>query len=133
MSLDKLKKDTDNLHLVKASLDAKTKEVLQQLKNKEIPLKDRWEIYTSLVKCNTLNNNDPFGDGFIGKLGSDLTVYDHFYIERYQTASFTDIYETILDAEEEWNEVLFAAREKNLEAWQEAVLESGYSSFTYDW
>ena len=133
MSVELLKASAVELVEKKKFLDSAIENTLHHLKDKSIPLQERWEVYTTLVEDNIINNNDPYGDGFIDVLGSNLTPYDHFYVEKHQTFSFTSVYETIMDADEEWNKDLFEAREKNLEAWQEAVLQSGYSSFTYDW
>lgn len=113
---------------VQAQLDT----ALTVLKDISIPLDQRWDRYTELVQSGAFNRNDPYGDGEIDTLGTNMTLYDDFYIERGETTNFIDMYERVMEAEEEYDEVLFAAQ-ANITKWQEAVLASGYSSFTYDW
>lgn len=107
--------------------------VLPLLKDTTLPLADRWDAYKELVENDILVNNEIYGDGMIDILGPNMTLYDDFSIDRHQTETFVDMYDRIMEADGEWEESLVKARETNLTAWQEAVLASGYSSFTYDW
>lgn len=108
------------------------------LMNKELPLEERWNAYLEIEKF--LPNNS-YGEGYIEKLGWEC-VYIGFGIDRYQTRSFSCIYECIQDNLEDMKEYpeddkYFDQYRKltpeQLDAWREAVLESGYGSFTNDW
>jgi hypothetical protein len=106
--------------------------LLAALKDTSRPLAERWTAYTALVNSHVSAYNKTYGDGFVSVLGENVTLYDSFHLERYTTTTFVEMYQQIIEADESSPE-LVAARETNLEAWQEAVLASGYSSFTYDW
>ena len=70
----------------------------------------------------------PICDGFICILDSDLCPYDDFNINRYQTLSYYEIYEKILNNYTEGEYSKF-----HIDKWRETVLNSDYGSFTYDW
>lgn len=110
------KKNTDTI--LAGAIDA--------LKNTDIPLTERWAAYTELVEKNIYNKNQLYGDGFIDDLGEGLTLYDEFYVERRETVKYVDMYERIMEDEDNYEQ-------ENISAWQEKVLQSGYTSFTYDW
>ena len=123
-------------------IDAKTRidnllePILVMLKNKKFNLNERWSAYTTLVSSGIFNKNEIFGDGLIDVLDQHmdaLTLYDYFYIEKGQTTNFTELYDRLMDADPKFDLKLVRARETNLAAWQEEVLQSGYSSFTFDW
>lgn len=100
----------------------------EYLKDKNIPVNDRWEVYSTVVDRNILKNNEIYGDGHIDILSSDreITLYDDFYIEKYQTESFTSMYAKIPELDDDLDQDV-------IDEWREAVLQSGYTSFTYDW
>lgn len=104
--------------------------VIAALKDVSIPLDQRWAAYTALVDENILVQCDDYGDGFVGILGDNVTLYDDFNIDRHQTGSFVNMYNQIVEADAD-NEFLAAAQD-HLAAWQERVLQSGYSEFIYD-
>jgi hypothetical protein len=107
--------------------------VLEGLKDTDYPLEHRWDAFVELCKNNVLVNNDTYGDGFIDQLSKTLCIRDDFLMDRHETMTFVSMYERIMEADGEWESALIEARETNLAKWQEAVLASGYSSFTYDW
>ena len=47
----------------KAVLDSNVENIIIQLKDTNLPLFDRWEAYTDLVRTGSLNRNVSFGDG----------------------------------------------------------------------
>lgn len=106
--------------------------MLEDLKNTSIPLDERWGAYTQLVKNDILTSDAIYGDGFIDTLGSNVTLYDDFYVERHQTEKYIDMYDRIMEASTEWEKNLIAMK-PNLPEWQEEVLASGNASFTHDW
>jgi hypothetical protein len=121
---------TDKLNKARAAQKADLNTLQTMLKDKSKPLDERWDAYVALVENNVLVNNDGYGDGCIYALAHNLTLYNDFYIDKHETASYPDMYEKIMD--ETASENLIAAR-VNIDAWREEVLASGYSSFTYDW
>lgn len=105
--------------------------LLVQLKDTSLPLDERWDAYTQLVNNDILVREMTYGDGFLDVLDKNGSMYDDFNTDRGQTLTFPDMYQMVMDGDE-WNESL-VAMQPNLPAWQEKVLASGYSSFTYDW
>lgn len=99
------------------------------LTNKAVPLEERWGVYKVMCRKRILVANDIYGDGYVDELsahdGTEPTIYDDFYIERYQTEQYVDLYDSIIDDG--------AYTSESIAAWQEKVLASGKSSFTYDW
>lgn len=118
--------------LVAASIGLRTDlpAIQEMLKDQSIPLEDRWSAYTDLVTNHILVNEASLADGFISTLGPNMTLYDDFNIDRYCSSTFPEMYDTIMDAEED---ELFAVQTTTLPAWQEQVLQSGLSGFEYDW
>lgn len=99
------------------------------LKNKSIPLDERWDSFTKLVESGVLNDIENYGDGFVDTLklgsGGELTPYDDFYIERHETSLYTDLFEKIdEDPEIDLDSVV---------KWKEEVLSKGSAGFVYDW
>ena len=108
--------------------------MLEDLKNKDIPLSNRWSAYTLLVANHIITREQSYGDGYLDDLGGDLTQYDHFNNGRHNTVRFIDMYDRIVDADPRWQSDLSQLQgTDNFVAWQERVLASGYASFTYDW
>lgn len=123
MSIELLELDLRNAQEIKRVLDIKLAGILEALRDTTISLFERWTVYHTLVTDGILNNSQIYGDGYIDVLAEGLTLYDDFYIDRYQTKLFTDMYEQILEN----------GKDYNIEAWQEAILQSGFSGFTNDW
>lgn len=111
-------------------IDEMTKLILDQLKVNDgglNTLDKRWRAFTIISKqvkmpCKT------YGDGFIDILSDNGSLYDDFYIERYQTMDYVNMYESIQEKLEEGE-----YNQENVDEWREAVLQSGYGSFIHDW
>jgi hypothetical protein len=104
--------------------------LLGTLTDKEIPLDDRWKTFTVLSKADLLPTAS-YGSGFIEEcFGSKFCIYDDFYVERYQTVKYVDLYDTMTSREVEVTERL---TEEMRDKWRERVLVSGFGSFTHDW
>jgi hypothetical protein len=103
-----------------------------QLVDQSIPLEERWAAYCTLVKQNILVNEESYGDGHIDMLGDNMTMYDDFNVERRETLTYPDMYERIMEADEQFEERLVKAQ-YNIIPWQEKILASGYSGFCHDW
>lgn len=118
---DRLEKLID----MKKTVDEGLPEFLTIITDETLALETRWEIYSTLCKFKILVNDEIYGDGHIDVLGNNLTVYDNFYIERHETFDYVDLLERIEQSD--------SLPKENLREWKEAVLQGGYSSFTYDW
>lgn len=109
--------------------------VLNSLKDKSIPLDERWEAFEILVNGNVFNKIETYGDGYIDTLvrvdGKESTLYDNFYIERHETTKFPDMLEKILEPAWKTNEMEYTP--ESIVKWKEKVLASGNSGFTNDW
>lgn len=117
----------------KEELDSNLKIVLESLKDTSVPLDERWDVYKVLVKKNIIIETESYGDGFIESFlesssGRELTPYDDFYIERYETTSYTSLWDRIKDRVDQ--DVITA---ESADRWREKVLASGQAGFRYDW
>ena len=104
-------------------------EFLKALKNKQLDIDARWEAYVAMVNNKVLNDIEPYSSGYIELITNNRNaIIGVFYIERYQTMLYPDMYENILDMSEfeNWSD-------EAIQNWREAVLKSGKSGFTFDW
>lgn len=90
--------------------------------NKNNSLEDRWQAFELVYKELP---TELYGNGFIDELGSNVALYDDFYVERHETVSYKDMWDRIRDYDEYSEEVC--------DHWRECVLASGDGSFRYDW
>lgn len=125
MSIHAITEQVTELVKKKNQIDEAVALTLSCLTNPAYDLEDRWQLYLQIVNNNLLDNIELFGDGFIDTLGGNLTIYDNFYAERYQTVEYFDMWDTILEDEHGTSETR--------DEWREKVLASGYSGFKYDW
>lgn len=118
------------LVMAKASLDANLKLVLESLKDTYVPLDGRWTVYDTLVKRGILTKIDLCGDGFLDDLDTEreLTLYDDFYVNRYETVRYVDMMEKMSGDYGRIN-----VTPESLSKWKEKVLRSGTAGFRYDW
>jgi len=116
-----------------AALQSQLPPILEQLKDTSIPLDERWEVYTVLVDQNLFVKDDGYGDGELrAAFDPDrVSLYDDFHLDRGQSMTFPEMWEAMNDEDFEGGDVYDAEGAKD--KWREAVLASGYSSFTYDW
>jgi len=115
---------------IKGDLDNALDMLIDELKNTDLDLDERWSAYVDLVNDNVLTNTELYGDGYIDILG-DFTLYDHFHIERRETVTFVSILEHLEEMIEDDEEDV-TTPEKIIE-WKEKVLASGFASFEFDW
>jgi len=115
-------------------IDEHMQPILESLKDKSIPLEERWAAYSELVKNDILTEIETYGDGFVDVLGDNITLHDDFYIELHQMSRYTTMYQSVAEAQGDcaWEEKLFSVQ-KNLPEWQEQVLASGRAGFINDW
>jgi hypothetical protein len=113
------------------------------LTDKTVPLDERWAAYKEVAELLPINS-DYTGNVFEKILG-DISLYDEFNIDRYQTARYVDQVEGLEDdldwAEEEVDVTYAQPREVYVPAYnreqitqiKEEVLASGTQGFIYDW
>jgi hypothetical protein len=108
------------------------------LANKDIDLETRWASYLAVEKFLPI---DPYSYGFIDKL-SWQSPYDDLGMDRYQTRSFSQVWEMIQEnladmINYEETDTYFDQYRKltaeQMNDWREAVLASGFGGFTNDW
>jgi len=116
-----------------AALQSQLPPILEQLKDTSIPLDERWDAYTQLVEANILVSDQSYGDGNPGGAfdSNRVSLYDDFNIDRGQSMTFPAMWEAMNEEFFEGGDAYDAEGAKD--KWREAVLASGYSSFTYDW
>jgi len=115
---------------IKSDLDNALDMLIDELKNTNLDLDERWSAYVDLVNDNVLTNTELYGDGHIDILG-DFTLYDHFYVERRETVTFVTILERLEERIEDGEENVTTP--ENIIEWKEKVLSFCFASFTYDW
>lgn len=125
--------ETANL-LVAAKPDLST--LLADLTSDKYSLEDRWAAFVVLVKNNVfVNESNYYGDSEIDGLksvsGSEYTLFDDFYCDRYVSMTFVELYDMLQD-KIKWNDKM-APTPESLRNWQERVLQNGYSAVCNDW
>lgn len=96
---------------------------LEDLKNKSIPLKERWTAFSEVCEVGTFNKIELYGDGYVEVLHPTFTLVDTFYVNRGTTVLYIDLYEHIDDGTlDEYN-----ISEETINEWKEQVLQSGYA------
>ena len=95
--------------------------ILTVLKDKSIDLETRWDLLKQSYK---LLPDTESSDGYTFIISNNISLYDEFYIDRYQTAEFIVLYENMADKD--------YPKEK-VDEWREFVLDKGCGSFTCDW
>lgn len=122
----------DTTVLISAKPDlSKIKEMLA---DDNLALNVRWDCYVKLVKAEVLTDKVTYGDGHVSLLKAEgspdmeITLYDDFFIERYETISYTDFADRINDNDygHEWTE-------DSVDAWKREVLKTSNAMFTHDW
>lgn len=104
-------------------------EFQQYLKDKSIPLEERWNLFTGYgihlldetCDCPYLNWDN----------GEEIFIYDDFYINRHQSVWYTYLVDCIIEYTEDNPEYNYS--EDRLNKLKEQILSNGYSSFLYDW
>jgi len=103
--------------------EALVRDVLTVIKDKDIPLDDRWAMFDkaeSLLPINTYYITIPQ----VEKNGYEW--YDDFYCEKYETVRFVDILERVLDDPKRFKKIVI----RDL---MEEILATGHAGFRFDW
>lgn len=93
---------------------------LGYLKNKNLPLEDRWNLF---VENKNLFPIDNYIMHFKELDSNNIDYYDDFGYEKYQLVPLVELIESLDDG---WPDV-------NLNNLKEEILEKGYSGFIVDW
>ena len=113
----------------KKMLDAEVVVALEGLKDKSVPLDDRWYAFGALDRAGLLQT-DTYGDGMPSFLGPNIDLMDEMWVERHETRDYHSIYgDCIADHLMEEKNI----SQEKADIWREEVLSRGYGSFTYDW
>lgn len=107
----------------------RNEEVREVIKDKTIPLEERWSVYTKSVDSGYLYSRD--GRCFVPPSldrQHDFTLYDSSYVDRYQTYCYIDLF------------LYFEQDGKSLEdskelvdTIKEEIMETGNSHWENDW
>ena len=115
------------LEAIKEQLDVVTKSLSEYLKNDEIDLVERWSVYCKACSMGVINKsksyyyNCPTFDKY------DLTMYDDFCVDRYQTISFEEYVEQLEGHDSVTDEDIVVTMSDIL------AEQSEYCSFRNDW
>lgn len=109
---------------------AQNEQIKEILKNKDIPLSERWTLYEFIEKKGVLNIN--FIKCFSNHLVDEhkFSAYEDLYMETGSTQNFSVICERFLELREEKK---YNFSDEQLDEWKECVLQSGYESFCNTW
>ncbi len=133
-----------NLHEANQVVDFFTKsrdqvktDILNVLKDTFYPLPERWELFK---KCPAdLLKTETYGppSGLDTLAGHEIVWYDDFYIERHETVDSVDIVERMEENLTSTYSSQFFERhtvtQADIDAYKEAVLQSGVKEWEYDW
>ena len=114
-------------------LQTQMKPFLESLKDKALPLDERWDAFTKLIDANIFVHEAGSGSGYLDEVfdRNQVSLYDDFHMDRGQTKTFADIWEQMTDEFFEGGDTYKNEILRNV--WRERVLASGYSGFCYDW
>lgn len=107
------------------------------LKNKDIPLEERWKVYCSVERYLPLH--DYYGTDVVNEFLKDISFYDDLYTERHTTVYYTYLLERLgddLGEDEDNEECEYPTKLRfdiNTADIKEAILQSGQGGFVYDW
>lgn len=107
-----------------------SKRYVEYIRDKSIPLNDRWEVFKEAPKDWKNQSNWVQQFEVERKLG-EISWYDDFYIEKNQTVDMVDIVERLED-----DPTRFFNKGWTLELiveFKEEILQENISSFNYDW
>jgi len=112
--------------------------------NKNHSVSDRWEIFCEAVESNAFCEENCYGMDFDFMKENSWEWYDDFCHDRYKTVCLVDLVGQI--DEMWWGEIAFTKDEQilsdqefdemiepRLNAVKEEIMQSGYSSFVFDW
>ena len=101
--------------------------------DKSVPLSERWDVYEKVAGILPI---DRYGQNAIeGALGNDISLYDDFNIERYQTVRYVDQIES-LESDFGFDEADYGPprfTQEQIDSIKELVLASGTQGFIHNW
>lgn len=123
----------DLIDLLSVQMDILKNQFIEYFKDKAVPLEDRWDVYTKACIENVfINEYCWIFHSVVIEDKLKLDYYDDLYIQKYQTISFLDMVEQVED-EVKNNEKFVNFSKSIIDELKEEILQSGYSSFIFDW
>lgn len=110
-------------------------EVWTMLKDKSIPLNERWKVFVE-ASGGVINKVNSYYMDFqsMTKAGFGGSWYDDFYLDRHQTMELTSLVECLEDRNNlNSDSKRFKMTEEQIEELKEEILQSGYTGFVFDW
>lgn len=100
------------------SVDDRNDEVQKVIKDKSIPLEERWNVYTKAVDSGYLYSEgwESFIPATLDK--GNYTLYDNAYVDRYQTYQYN---------------VFIDDKSDNMDQVKEDIMQDGNSHWVHDW
>lgn len=129
--MSQIERLTIQLGEIKAKQSAMQDETFRTLKDKSLPLEDRWGLFVLL--SDSLPRIAPWVEHFSFEKESreNLCYCDDFYLERYETISLETLYERLLEMDMDIDSTEIS--EDRLSEIKEEFLASGFTHFKYDW
>lgn len=118
MNIKEIRDKIDNLEQQKDKLEDEVKKIV---KDKTIPLLERWNLFCFAKMGNY--DSDYLEYRTLYKIFDDFDWHDHLYVDRYQTIKTTDIISR-LDPD---------VPKELVEELMEEILDKFVWSFTHDW
>lgn len=107
--------------------DGLANNVKAHIADKNESLEQRWKLYEKACEAGLFGYEDYYPS--MSSMDS-VSWYDDFYIEKGQTAFWTDIIERIKESKGEGKRGQYF---DNLDEIKEEVLSMGYAGFVFDW
>lgn len=111
----------DDIRELKGVRDYVVKSCLYYMQDSELPLEQRWDIFTQIHQFLPTKSYYMSFDS----LGNAWSWYDDMYVEKYQTVDLIRFAERVHD-NKKWEHIDFNAL-------KEEILACGYGSFINDW
>jgi len=132
--------DTDKLNEKLKALQAQRQELRveleETLKNREVPLEDRWELFEEHGESilETTGWIEHFKTLDQASKGSSFDYCDEFYVERRQELTYVFIIERLEDRlDNKFYENDTCLTEEQINELKEEMLQTGHCGFVNDW
>lgn len=115
---------------LKKTADHAAANLITHLEDKSISLEERWSAFERLCTADLIVNIAAYGDGDFDLLW-ETANFETFYITKFETVNYLDVYEQILESFDEFVEQ--GLTQEGLDAWREKVLSTGDKGYIFDW
>jgi hypothetical protein len=109
---------------------------LDYIRDKSNPSHLRWQMFCTIISDGMWREHKTYYYDFDCLDKYNFSPYDDFYMERHTDHTLPDLYEQIYELLSQWVEDGKMTNEEFYELMpvlQEEMMQSGISSFTYDW